>query len=236
MLRHFPYQHPVFGRAGAKWEGSEGVRRSPYYWWWEFLRRSERYKKTCESKGDGPLSKLYLDFGDVFCSDFKRWWSHEDRGANLFANQRPDALVSIVEPGIRTSSDAGILTVQIPLNLPRKHIETKIGQMLDKLHQGRRGIRYLKSTSARYTVSSNVSTVALKLRLKILDDRLSNPEKTLWQLGIDNVPSLRCETLTMRNGKPYLDPSRKNVISAVVSRYLRDAKQTVLNVEKGQFP
>lgn len=236
VLRHFPYQHPVFGRAGASWQGSEGVRRSPYYWWWEYLRRSEKYKTTCKSNGTTGLKSLYRDFGNIYRSTFKEWWSQGDRGAMLFANASPDDLVVLLDPGTKVPKDNSLLTVKIPLALPRKHIEDKLRKILDKHHQGRRGVRYTGGTTAQYRISKSVNLAALETRLKIYDDRLANSKKTLWQLGLDNVPALRGEKLVTRNGKPYLDPSRRNVISALVSRYLREAKATIKNVESGIFP
>src|SRR5262249_33685606 len=81
--RHFTSKHPLFKSrrsvAGEWWEDSI------YYLWWEFLRRHEGYKKTCDNGGKGKFAKLYADFGNVHDVSFKDWWMKEDRGAELFA-------------------------------------------------------------------------------------------------------------------------------------------------------
>ena len=61
--------------------------RSPYYWWWAYLRRSEAYLKCCEQGGKGKLAKIYADFGDVREDNFKKWWTSKDQGAKLFGEQ-----------------------------------------------------------------------------------------------------------------------------------------------------
>ena len=38
---------------------------SIYYLWFEYLKRSEKYKKACANKGKG-MTKLYKDFGNIF--------------------------------------------------------------------------------------------------------------------------------------------------------------------------
>ena len=87
MKVHFLAPHPLFGRKTAPLPLKE-QERSPYYWWWAYLRRSEAYIKCCEKGGKGPLSKLYTDFGDVREDDFRKWWTTGDHGAELFAEQR----------------------------------------------------------------------------------------------------------------------------------------------------
>ena len=50
---------------------------SIYYLWFEYLKRSEKYKTACANNGKG-MSKLYKDFGNVFeyegVEGFWRWW------------------------------------------------------------------------------------------------------------------------------------------------------------------
>ena len=74
--RHFAFKHPVFRRskslAGDWWEDSV------YYFWWEFLKHHEGYKKTCESGGKGQYARLYADFGNVHGVSFREWWNEEN--------------------------------------------------------------------------------------------------------------------------------------------------------------
>ena len=55
--RHFAFKHPLFRQeqstSGVQWDNSV------YYLWWEFLRRHDGYKETCENGGKGKYAKLY---------------------------------------------------------------------------------------------------------------------------------------------------------------------------------
>lgn len=76
----FPVAHPVFDKRKLNRTGQTGTGRdttaaggvwyeqSVYYYWWEFLRLSDRYKTICEG-GKGRLARLYEDFGNVHAYD-----------------------------------------------------------------------------------------------------------------------------------------------------------------------
>ena len=54
-----------------------GTTQSIYYLWFEYLKRSEKYKTACANNGKG-MKKLYKDFGNVLeyegVEGFWRWW------------------------------------------------------------------------------------------------------------------------------------------------------------------
>ena len=76
-------------------------RDSIYYLWWEFLRRHDGYKRTCENGGKGEYEKLYANFGNVHGGAFKDWWTKDDRGAHLFAEPPvPNAVVALTQEEI----------------------------------------------------------------------------------------------------------------------------------------
>jgi hypothetical protein len=85
LSRHFAFGHPLFrqkkSELGVPWEDSV------YYIWWEFLRRHDGYKKTCDNGGEGEYAKLYADFGNVHEGTFTEWWTRDQRGARLFASR-----------------------------------------------------------------------------------------------------------------------------------------------------
>ncbi len=58
---------------------------SLYYLWFEYLKRSNKYKIACASKGKG-MRKIFDDFGDIFqyqgLDGFWQWWN--ERGQYLF--------------------------------------------------------------------------------------------------------------------------------------------------------
>ncbi len=77
MKVHFSAQHPTFGTK-HKPKSLTYQQRSPYYWWWAFLRLNEDYVKCCELGGKGKLANLYKDFGDVRSDDFKECGNKEE--------------------------------------------------------------------------------------------------------------------------------------------------------------
>ena len=94
--RHFSFKHPLFrarrSTSGDWWENSV------YYLWWEFLRRHDGYKRTCENGGKGEYEKLYADFGNVHEGTFREWWTKNDRGARLFAEPPMPSSVRALTP------------------------------------------------------------------------------------------------------------------------------------------
>ena len=79
--RNFPYAPPEYPGAPFRarppnppYKGAEGWKCSVYYYWWEYLRRHEDYRATCERDGKGPYKELYKSFGNVHESDFHSWW------------------------------------------------------------------------------------------------------------------------------------------------------------------
>ncbi len=62
--------------------------RSPYYWWWSYLRLSQDYWWVCQLRGaadDVRLADMYDDFGNVYDMTFEQWW--RTRGISLFNEQ-----------------------------------------------------------------------------------------------------------------------------------------------------
>src|SRR5579862_8349459 len=88
ISRHFASKTPQFGAYPI--DSQENGDNSLYYYWFQFLRRHEGYRKTCEAGGVGEFSGLYEDFGDVHAVTFQKWWSMDERGAKLFGEPEHD--------------------------------------------------------------------------------------------------------------------------------------------------
>jgi len=176
----FAYKHPTFGRSNAV-KATEPFKNSVYYLWWEFLRRSDAYKKCCASGGKGKLKSIYQDFGDVFSTDFKSWWQTNERGAFLFAEQLPPKLTLI--DGMPEASVAGqVLVIQVPLALPKRFLAAEFQKLLTAHHAGKRGRRNNVSSTARYPVTGHVDTDALQKCLRVFDMKIANPKMPLWKI------------------------------------------------------
>lgn len=231
--RHFPYQHPTFGTQANPKPQSFWF-QSVYYWWFEYLRRNEAYKKTCLSKGKGKLANLYADFGDVFKADFKTWWMTAERGAVLFSEPLVEDTFEVVNFSDISSANKNILYVKIPLNLPKRFLKSKFHELLKRLHEGKKGIRQARQSKAKYTVIGQPNIEALKKTLKVYDYHLENPHLKLWEIAKDLRLSLADNPLHTDSTKIAYD--KRNRLSATVSRYLRKAKRMIENTGKGKFP
>ena len=231
--RHFPYQHPTFGTQ-ANPKPQSFVLQSVYYWWFEYLRRNEAYKKTCHTKGKGKLANLYGDFGDVFKADFKTWWMTDERGAVLFSEPLVEDTFEVVNVSDISSVNKNILYVKIPLNLPKRFLKAKFHELLKKLHEGKNGIRQARQSKAKYIVIGQPNIEALKKTLKVYDYHIENPHLKLWEIGKDLRLSLADNPLKTDSSKIAYD--KRNRLSASVSRYLRKAKRMIENTSKGRFP
>lgn len=231
--RKFAYAHPRFGRS-KKEVAAEIYRNSVYYYWWEFLRRSDRYRKVCSKSGRGSLAALYKDFGDVFNVDFKTWWTTGDRGANLFAEiADQDLTFGLVEdPQLSTDS---VLIVRVPLALPKRFLQGEFYKLLTKHHKGKRGRRTNAVSTAMYPVCGHVDIFSLDRCLKVFDLKTENPKMPLWEVG-NSLKVMQRESLITPGEWHPVAVSKKNILSTVTDRYFRRAKRLIAAVERGEFP
>jgi hypothetical protein len=234
--RHFPYQHPTFGRKTNP-KPSSAWQRSVYYWWFEYLRRHEGYALTCKRGGKGKFSKLYAEFGDVHEADFKTWWTTDNRGVELFAEPKSVSELQLVQlddlQGI--APDPIVAYVQVPLNLPKRFLKQEFAKLLLKHHQGQRGVRHARSSNARYPVHGQPNMPALRVTLQVYDLKKAEPELKLWQIG-ERLRLFQFAQIAADGDTPLTIANKRNIMAATVSRYLRKAQAMIDNVAVGIFP
>ena len=231
--RHFPYQHPTFGsernpKPASAWMGTV------YYWWWAYLKRSDRYIACCEQGGSGDLAELYADFGDVRGDSFKQWWLEDSRGLRLFAEPRGEDSVRILTPDDQVLSQSEALTVSLPLYLPRRHLERAFKQLLAQVHPGKRGIQLAKHSQARYRVHGQPNTKALQKGLEVYD-RWKSSKEPLWKIGNDLPGIIRTQKINANELKGE-EMLKRRALAATVRRYISRVEQSIQNVEVGVFP
>lgn len=237
----FKAQHPVFGR-GKKTQPVSRQVESPYYWWWQCLQRNEAYQVCCEKGGVGELNQLYQDFDDVLNDDFKAWWMK--RGYYLFAeNPKPVRLGELDSPDAwdRAWTKKEVMVVAVPLDIPKRDLTRFFAKLLKDRHGGERGKKHIanrEASTARYPIYREVSYKTLQKQLAVYDAVMAGKrgehKRTLAQIGV----KLKLVEKAMPDVKDdVLDAAEKrNVMSATVSRYFRDAQRIIANTAKGQFP
>ena len=237
--RSFAGRHPLFVKrfsdTGIWWE------ESPYYLWWEYLRRHEGYRRACARGGGGSTyRRLYEDFGDVHSLSFKEWWTQDGRGARLFAE--PPAPVRVMALSdeeaielIEAGRDERTLLVAIPLDYRHRTI-TKALRQIVKAHQGRkRGEKRVRRSRALYPLAHAPDASALKTTLQCYDLRMADPSMPLWQIAQTVGVSTRL-TQSELAGKGGHVADKKASMTAGVSRKLKHAHALIEAVGKGIFP
>jgi hypothetical protein len=240
--RHFTVRHPLFQRkesnSGIWWE------KSVYYLWWEFLRRHDGYKETCENGGNGKYAELYADFGNVHEGPFKEWWTKDGRGARLFAEPpMPNSVAALTSEEIEALPqdwDAGsLLIVAIPLNLPKRFIQQRLSRLLARHHKRKRGQQTFKESRALYRIATRFKVHSLKKMLELYDLRKSQPNLPLWEVGqtfhLGNALT-KDERDQGRARNNYGAVEKKNVSAVAASKKLKAAKSIIEGVGRGVFP
>ncbi|WP_350296962.1 hypothetical protein [Limnohabitans sp. Rim8] len=222
--------------------------RSPYFWWWSYLRLSKDYWWVCQRKGvadDPRLREMYRDFGKVYEMTFEQWW--DKRGINLFSEQL--ALPSVRQLNANDLQlSKGVdqhLLLEIPLNLTEKTIISQVRKLISQ--QPEREV--LRTSSAKRKLAKMVGIrqdviesayAAWRLYYESRDGRSVDKigqvtgTKSLYQIGKE----LRLVRTCMP--QPTDDKNRAakrvNGMKVAVSRMLARSNNLIENAAIGIFP
>lgn len=245
--RFFVYAPPLLGVRKSRRKApqpadqkSERWKWSVFYYWWEYLRRHEGYRETCEAGGIGQFAKLYADFGDVHSCDFWSWWKSH---SHLFSE--PEARkAELFDPSNMQKDDRSeFIYIRIPrensLKLTLRQVTRIVKPKLVK-----RDSRKIV-TQARYKVATKPLLPSLDTHLRVWDARRDNPDATLEQLadiaGVKFNHVVNGETLAHRAALRLSADDIRKVLKRrkelAVQRHLRIAEQYIQNVaEQETFP
>ncbi|MFN9748845.1 MAG: hypothetical protein ACK53K_05865 [Burkholderiales bacterium] len=245
MATFFLAPYPTFGT--AKNRRSEAFqKRSPYYWWWAYLKRNQDYLDCCANGGQGRLAHLYADFGDVRDKEFRLWWQEDRRGARLFGEQQLEVKFHEVESATNWHAEwtkDKVMVVAFPLAVGKRKLMGEIRKLLDKRHSGKQGRPALSKveSTAKYKLSRNYTTANLETALNVYDLWVLNNAKPKaeqikqWEIGVE----LKLHKLAIKDAYSGLKQDRavgRNLLGAMVKRYLTQAQKTIKSLEKGVFP
>jgi hypothetical protein len=248
MRRHFAAPTPRFGRTNNRLPIGH-QQRSPYYWWWAYLRRNADYLACCERGGTGELADLYADFGDVREDNFHMWWTQDERGVRLFAEQP----LSVKFEELESAADwqphwhrDSVMVLAVPLAVSKRRLKGIFAKLLDSRHtvhkSGRPSMAKLKEAStARYKLEKNYTISSLMTTLSVYDLWVENQNKpkdqrlTLWEIG----KALNINKAAVKDAESSSAADRlagRNVLGATVSRYVKQARAMIGNTAAGKFP
>lgn len=245
MTAHFLAPTPRFGRANNRLPVGH-QQRSPYYWWWAYLRRNVDYIRCCENGGAGELAALYSDFGDVREDNFHDWWTVGSKGFNLYAEQPLTIEFSEIADKSEWRSEwntSDVMVLAVPLNISKRGLKGMFAKLLDKRHTGKQGRPAIakQDSSARYRLARNYTIRNLQTMLDVYDRWHANQQlpaderKKLWELGVEaglNKHAAK-DAISDRSEDRLMG---RNLLGALVGRYVRQAKHMIANTALGQFP
>ena len=221
---------------------------SIYYWWYQYLRCSERYRAACAKEGKG-MQRIYNDFGDIFeyadtPTGFWQWWNTDvvgadcKRGEYLFgirstAQAEMQDFVGVDDfDEIKSSvSDGSLKLIAIPTHLDKKTIARRFHRLLAELN-----VTPKKAEVAKYHAKqSKVDAVSLDKALLVW--------KMKFQQGIQH----QAIAATLE-GDPRFKPRRRfdengervgydyDSANTVIVRLWKKAQKNIEAVERGEFP
>ena len=229
-VRHFLHAYPVKNPKNSSrvsqiafdvQENVPNYKRNVYYFWWEFLRLNEDYKKCCLGNVDASRATLFSHFGDVHdTDDFWDWWK---RHIDLFCETASGAVKEIKQ--VLENEDDNAVYIRIPLHLNSAYIEKRIKEIVTKRKTS--GLSDGSISTAKYPVSTSPSLKTLYYCLRCYQLRMEHPEFSNNQIADE----LGIVTNSTRDA---IDTDKQ--LRDMVTRYLRQAKQLVENTGKGEFP
>ena len=244
MTRYFLAKHPLLGTKN-KPAILKLQERSPYYWWWAYLKRNSDYIACCERGGKGKLASLYADFGDVRRDEFRYWWgAPSNKGAYLFLEQPLELSVQKIDTQQEWDDRWGdnVMVVAVNLDMGRRKLQKQFANLLQYESFSKRGRKSMSKTmsSSRYPLHRNFTTSNLKVMLDVYDKVTANnllPKEQrlyLWQIG----ESIRLVPTAMPHKWDNVYDTRKkhNTMTMSVSRFYSNACAIVANTANGQFP
>lgn len=210
------------------------------------MRRNQDYLDCCAKNGKGRLADLYKDFGDVRDKEFRVWWQEDRRGSRLFGEQQLEVKFHEMDSSADWNSEwtkDKVMVVAFPLTVGKRRLMGDIRKLLDKRHTGKQGRPALAKveSTAKYKLSRNYTTANLETALNVYDLWVANKAKPKaeqikqWEIGVE----LKLNKLAIKDAKSELKQDRavgRNLLGAVVKRYLTQAQKTIKSLELGVFP
>jgi hypothetical protein len=233
-----------------KWRKSLGKnlswQASIYYYWWEFLRRSDayanlyhRYRKADNQKDilEDWEVEFCRDFGDVFQNNFHEWWLIHYKIFTKWETLRVDNWPDEGEENFE------FMYMDFSGNLAKLEIRDLYRRINAIEPAGRIRIWY-RGASCKYGVWGRYSLETLKTHLRVWDAKIANPNLHDAEIadlaGVDVSPRYTAAEISRmkREGSGFASYERdlRRAKQLAVQRHLRITRQYIDNLMKGWFP
>ena len=214
----------------------ENYKASVFYYWWAFLRLNHAYIKTCENNGQGPLAKLYADFGDVRGENFWAWWRTH---SHLFS-EPPVSEPHTIDNLAGYKEKPHTILIEVPLD---KKLLLRLRQVRRILESRMNSTRYRMSVSyAQYPVTGKPVVAALDRYLRAWEIKQQYPRlpyADLYNMVIGREVDIQAAMKPKpRSKKNEPDPNyKKNIPNTQMGyRYVRYAEEIISTITRGEFP
>ena len=245
-------KHPLFGRGGTYSETNppEGVKRSPFYWWFKFLQLNDDYQNAVKGRKTKIPKQIVRDFGDVTKTDFKSWW--KDR-VDLFAEPQLNYPMRIAESieEIAPFNDKDVINLVVPLNWTNVGIKRSFARVIDRLVpkevrpkrvEGAPPSKKLIKTEAEYKIGRKWSISGFEYAYKIYvikrrcdQELIKEGRKTYWaDIAIEaELPSY----LRYKAGKTiYTELEIRKMLTVLAKRHYKKAEAYIQASATTTFP
>lgn len=221
-------------------DGAPGYMRSVYYYWWAFLRLSNRYKECCNNGGTGELANLYRYFGDVRSNDFMKWWRFGGHprdsklwmhsGRRIFSYGSRDPIREVNDPKLGDDPGTGRIVLSIPVSNDLARLTAEFQQLMRPLVEDRmRQLGEPKGTALFEVTSGNPSLKSLHKVLTAWQAKEANPNIKKYDLA-------KLLGITDKIEGVEGDADHNSIVYTTLKRLLDRANVLIRNVERGRFP
>jgi hypothetical protein len=139
-------------------------------------------------------------------------------------------------------AENNITVVAVNMDIGKRALQRMFSKLLMREHKGTRGRKSFSNlnSTAKYPLHRNLSLHSIITMLAVYDKWLENSQlpkpvrKPLWEIG-DELRLIPSQISRPTDDK--IDRTVKhNIMTATVSRYVKNAKVIIANTAKGQFP
>lgn len=216
---------------------TENYKESVFFWWIEFLKRSDSYRQQCKAGEGGAIFK---DFGNIFEEEFLDWWNNDDRELLFLPGTSLGVwpLENVKE--FKEALSEEWLVVKIDPKCTKKTIMYWLDDLLFSHQPDVRGKRnHDVIEPPKYETFARPNVPALKKTLAIYDQYLIQPKpmyKIYDKLEAEGIVTFKSKDDESFDKHKADDSTRRRVKTSTISRYIRQAENLIKNVEQGVFP
>lgn len=246
--RNFPHAPPKFPgdpeyprRPNPPYPDAPLWKCSVYYFWWEYLRRHEGYRRKVEDPNRKRYSQVYEDFGDVFSTDFPSWW---DKKSYLFTFQ-DDFEIALLSMPAKPEDQRYFVTSVPVLGSEAKMVRYFREELRQKAELGSMDFKRNSRRAIKYVPAQRPVLKSLHEHLLVWDARQENPEMPFDRLldiaGLEVWDDRAFQTtIAEKNARgedvTYEERTLKRKKKLLAQRHYRIASEYIKYVALGEFP